>query len=516
MNASVLAAQYLRMSTEHQQYSTENQAAAIAEYAATHGFVIARTYSDPARSGLWLRNRPGLRDLLRDVSAGQTPYRAILVYDVSRWGRFQDTDESAHYEFLCKSAGIPVHYCAEVFPNDGSSFASMVKSLRRIMASDYSRDLGTKVLAGQRRLAELGFKMGGTAPYGFRRMLVSAERKPKQVLEFGERKSIATDRVVFVLGPEREVECVRRIFRLFTTKQMTIRGIAHRLNREKVPYQRNEEWTRYVVARMLSNPNYVGCNVFSRSTMRLGTPRIERPRAEWIVIPNAHPTIVDEATFREAQKTFDGLTIRKTNDQILGELKELLASRGRISTKIIAKTPGMASPSTLRLRFGSMHQTYKLIGHVAHCGSRPWTWMFREELMSRIQTMFPNEVSIIAGGRWRSRLKLRNGLMVSVLIAPCLREGRIWRVDAGKREHRSITLVARLNIRNRDFRDFLVFPRLPSPGTIYLNPNDDRLRSATKLEELSQLCDVVRELHGRSVPNHRQPCRKIGVSKNLR
>jgi hypothetical protein len=31
----------------------------------------------------------------------------------SRWGRFQDADESAHYEFLCKSAGIPVHYCAE-------------------------------------------------------------------------------------------------------------------------------------------------------------------------------------------------------------------------------------------------------------------------------------------------------------------------------------------------------------------------------------------------------------------
>jgi DNA invertase Pin-like site-specific DNA recombinase len=37
----------------------------------------------------------------------------VLVYDVSRWGRFQDIDESAHYEFVCKQAGIKVAYCAE-------------------------------------------------------------------------------------------------------------------------------------------------------------------------------------------------------------------------------------------------------------------------------------------------------------------------------------------------------------------------------------------------------------------
>jgi len=34
----VAAAEYLRMSTEHQQYSLENQSAAIRQYAAIHGF----------------------------------------------------------------------------------------------------------------------------------------------------------------------------------------------------------------------------------------------------------------------------------------------------------------------------------------------------------------------------------------------------------------------------------------------------------------------------------------------
>ena len=39
---------------------------------------------------------------------------------VSRWGRFQNCDEAAHYEFLCQNSGVRVYYCAELFINDGS------------------------------------------------------------------------------------------------------------------------------------------------------------------------------------------------------------------------------------------------------------------------------------------------------------------------------------------------------------------------------------------------------------
>jgi len=87
----VPAAQYLRMSTDHQQYSLQNQADAIARYAVQHGFTIVKTYSDAARSGLHLKNRAGLKQLLKDVMEGQFDFNAVLVYDVSRWGRFQDT-----------------------------------------------------------------------------------------------------------------------------------------------------------------------------------------------------------------------------------------------------------------------------------------------------------------------------------------------------------------------------------------------------------------------------------------
>jgi DNA invertase Pin-like site-specific DNA recombinase len=207
----VPSAQYLRRSTEHQRYSLDNQQATIACFADQHSFSVVQTYAD-ARTGVVLGRRSGLRQLLQDVMSGNATYKAILVYDVSRWGRFQDNDEGAHYEFVCKAAGIPVHYCAESFTNDGSTSSSIMKALRRSMAGEYSRDLGVKVLAGQKRLGHLGFKQGGMPGYGLRRMLVSANREPKQPLAFGERKSIATDRVEECHPSERSLSFAVPVF----------------------------------------------------------------------------------------------------------------------------------------------------------------------------------------------------------------------------------------------------------------------------------------------------------------
>src|SRR5579862_5635288 len=116
--APISAAQYVRMSTDHQQYSILSQTTANQRYADANGFTVVRSYEDPGRSGLSLKGRAGLARLLQDVVSGKALFKAILVYDVSRWGRFQDSDEAAYYEFICKTAGIPVHYCAEAFAND--------------------------------------------------------------------------------------------------------------------------------------------------------------------------------------------------------------------------------------------------------------------------------------------------------------------------------------------------------------------------------------------------------------
>lgn len=359
----VPAAQYLRMSTEHQQYSPENQSVSIRRYAEGHGFTVVRTYSDPAKSGLSLKNRRGLRDLLQDVTGGNHDYKAILVYDVSRWGRFQDTDEAAHYEFLCKSAGVPIHYCAETFANDGSLPSSIMKALKRVMAGEYSRELGVKVIAGQKRLAELGFKQGGNPGYGLRRLLVSPNRTPKQLLEDGELKSIATDRVVLVPGPASEIEEVREMFRKFTIDRLSLKAIARDLNQRGVPSIKNKQWTHSVVASLISHPKYVGCYVFNRTTMRLGTAQVAVPISDWVVCPEAHAEIVDTKTFALAQEIRAGRTVRKTNEQLLQELRALLTVKGKLSNKIIDESVGLPSARTFWYRFGGLRAACALIGY---------------------------------------------------------------------------------------------------------------------------------------------------------
>src|SRR6267143_1209981 len=164
------AAQYVRMSTDRQRYSIENQAAVIAAYAQAHNLSMVRTYRDEGESGIKLKNRAGLMRLLDDVQSDRADFEHILIYDVSRWGRFQDIDESAHYEFICKQAGIKVAYCAEEFDNDGSLISSIVKNIKRVMAAEFSRELSAKVHAGALRLARLGFKMGGPVGYGLQRL----------------------------------------------------------------------------------------------------------------------------------------------------------------------------------------------------------------------------------------------------------------------------------------------------------------------------------------------------------
>src|ERR1700704_6181639 len=212
---SARAAQYVRISTAHQKYSIENQAAAIAAYATQRHLNIVRTYADHGRSGVRMDGREDLKRLIRDVKSGEADFKVILVYDISRWGRFQDADESAYYEFICKEAGIRVAYCAEQFENDGSLVSAILKNMKRVMAGEYSRELSTKVFVGQSRGAALGFWQGGPAAYGLRRQLVDENGTPKGKLEYGQQKSLQSDRVVLVPGPQSEQKIIRRIFKSF-------------------------------------------------------------------------------------------------------------------------------------------------------------------------------------------------------------------------------------------------------------------------------------------------------------
>jgi hypothetical protein len=234
------------------------------------------------------------------------------------------------------------------------------------MAGEYSRELSERVFAGQKKIAQLGYKMGGLPCFGYRRMLISTDGARKQLLQRGERKSLASDRVILVRGPEQEVELVNEIFRMFTEKQLGVKAIARELNRRGVPTILKGtmgRWNHSVITRMLLNPTYTGANVFNRRTMRLGSSPQQVPRSEWVIKAGSHDPIVSSDTFTRAQQRLANMTLRKSDEKILAELRDLLERHGRLSTAIIEKTPGIACVRCLVCRFGSLARAYELIGY---------------------------------------------------------------------------------------------------------------------------------------------------------
>jgi DNA invertase Pin-like site-specific DNA recombinase len=183
---------------------------------------------------------------------------------VSRWGRFQDADESAYYEYICRRAGIQVAYCAEQFENDGSPVSTIVKGVKRAMAGEYSRELWAKVFAGQCRLIKLGFRQGGPAGYGLRRVLIDQSGSVKSELARGEHKSLQTDRVILQPGPDAEVAVVNQVYRWFVDDNLPESEIAERLNSQGTITDLGRDWTRATVREVLSNEKYIGNNVYNR------------------------------------------------------------------------------------------------------------------------------------------------------------------------------------------------------------------------------------------------------------
>lgn len=469
----VRGARYVRMSTEHQKYSTENQAAAIDHFAAQRGITIVRTYADEGKSGLSLDGRDALKRLIDDVQYGRTDFTTILVYDVSRWGRFQDTDESAYYEYICKRAGITVQYCTEQFENDGSLPATILKGLKRAMAGEYSRELSTKVFRGQCRLIELGFRQGGAPGFGLRRQLIDEHRNPKGQLAHGEYKSLQTDRVILVPGPPSEVETVRRIYRLFVVRRRSEREIAGQLNDEGSTTDYGRPWTRGTVHQVLTNEKYIGNNVYNRVSFKLKQKRVVNRPDTWVRADGAFDGIVDLDFFQAARRIIDERSRRFSDAELLERLSRLLAEQGCLSGLAIDETDDMPSSSAYRSRFGSLIRAYHLIGYTP---DRDYRYI---QINRILRGLHPQVVADTIGGIERlgglvqrdpitDLLTVNDEILVSIVISRCLTTiaGAFrWKIrfDAGLRP--DITIAARMDPTNLRIHDYYLLPRVDVPAT---------------------------------------------------
>jgi DNA invertase Pin-like site-specific DNA recombinase len=456
------------MSTEHQQYSTENQARIIQEYAQQRGFKIIRTYADEGRSGLSLDGRDALKRLISDVESGNAEFEAILVYDVSRWGRFQDADESAYYEYICRRAGIAVHYCGEMFENDGSPVSTIVKGVKRAMAGEYSRELSSKVWIGQGHLIELGFRQGGPPGYGFRRMLIDQSGAPKGILGRGEHKSIQTDRVVLTLGPPDEQEIVKRIYRLFIHDNRSEKEIAEALNAEGILSDLGKPWSRGGIHQILINEKYLGNNVWNRVSFKLKKKRVKNEPAMWIRADGVFPAIVDRRIFDAAQTIIKTRSIRLSDQDLLDALRGLCERSGVISGITIDETEGMPSSSAYRSRFGSLLRAYELIGYRPRRDYR-YIEINRglraryPEIVAEVTRMLRQTGSTVATDPLSDIVSVNDEFTASIVIVRChrTRAGSYrWRLRFDHGLMPDISIVVRMAANNVDALDYYLLPSI--------------------------------------------------------
>ncbi len=496
----VRAAQYVRMSTEHQQYSTENQAEVIARYAAEHGMEIVATYADSGKSGLTLGGRAELQRLLAEAQSGHADFSVVLVYDVSRWGRFLDADESAYHEYVCRKAGINVHYPAEQFVNDGSPISTLVKAVKRTMAAGYSRELSVKVFAGQCRLIELGYRQGGMAGYGLRRQLIAMDGTAKGLLSRGQQKSFQTDRVVLVPGPDDELSIVREIFHAFTSMELTESQIAQLLNSRGLRTDLSRDWTRGVVHQMLTNPKYMGSNVYNRKSFKLKQKRLVNPPAMWIRKESAFEAIVSPQQFFRAQQIIQARSKHFTNDEMLQQLRALLKRYDTLSGILIDETEGMPSSSAYRSRFSSLVNAYTLIGFTPE---RDYAYIELNRTLRRFHAEHCETLlAKLRGAGAEVRQDPITDLFIvneeftfSLVVARCqptAAGNTRWNLRFDTSLKPDITIAVRLEPNNEDVRDYYLFPSSDlSAKRMRLGPDNGFLIDLYRFDDLRFLVGMA-------------------------
>ena len=494
------AAQYVRMSTDMQRYSLENQSEAIALYAARRGLTIVRSYEDAGRSGVRLDGRNALRSLIDDVRSGRADFKVILVYDVSRWGRFQDSDESAYYEFTCKEAGVAVEYCAEQFENDGSLTATVIKNIKRAMAGEFSRELSVKVHAGQSRIAAMGFHVGATPGYSLRRFLLDEHGNRKMELTFGQRKSLHTERVILVPGPPDEIKTVHHVYDLFIDQRKSLNAVARALNAQGVPNVSGRAWTSISVRELLANEKYVGNCVYNRTSKKLSTKWRRNPKKEWVRKIGAFEAVVSPERFAKAQLQLKENADHYTDNEMLDFMTAIWCREKHLSRDIIDASPNAPSTNTYKQHFGSLTNAFRLVGFTsARIANRENLRNLRtaicKDIVSRI-SRFGGTVEMPPG--CNCQLRVNDELNVTVVLgrtspSNASRKQNQWRFGYRSRRKPDILLVARVDQGSSSVRDYFVLPFAFLPAGSWLTvsgTNYQRLESfrSSSLAPFYALC----------------------------
>ena len=508
-NHKVRVAQYLRMSTDHQQYSLHNQSEYIKDYAEKNNMEIAYTYDDAGKSGVSIIGRHSLQQLLSDVEQKKIDIQAVLFYDVSRFGRFQNSDEAAYYSFLFERNGVDLIYCSEPIPTkDFPLESSVILNIKRSSAAYHSRNLSEKVFIGQANLIKLGYHQGGMAGYGLRRLLVDENGIAKEILGFRKRKSIQTDRVILIPGPKNEIKIVNSIYDLFIDDNMPEFIIAERLNEQNIPAENGTLWTRAKIHQILTNEKYIGNNIYNKTSSKLKSRLVKNPKNEWVRCDKAYKPIISKKKYNKAQEIIQLRSVHLTNEELLEKLKQKLESNGKLSGFIIDEDDTGPSSSVYRTRFGGLLRAYTLIGYKPE---HDYSYIQINEALrsfySGIIEDFKGEIlksnCYIDEYKYAPMLYINDEFLISVLITKCthMKSGKLrWKVRFDNSQKADITIVIRMNSQNISPLDFYIIPKIENEySKMWMTETNNIRLDLYRFDNLDKLLQIITRMKVREL-----------------
>jgi hypothetical protein len=368
------------------------------------------------------------------------------------------------------------------------------------MAGEYSRELSAKVFAGQCRLIEIGYRQGGPAGFGLRRMLVDQSGAPKGELARGEHKSIQTDRVILVPGAAVEIETVQWMYRAFVEEGKLEQEIADLLNSRGVRTEDDSSWTRGRVHQVLTNPKYVGDNVWNRVSYKLKKLRVRNSPEMWVRANGAFEPIVPRHLFDAAQAIIHDHARRLSDQEMLSRLTGLYTARGYLSGMIIDEAEDLPSSSTYRSRFGSLGRAYQLIGFTPDrdCQYVEINRTLRQ-LHPRVIAMAIEEIAKV-GGRVSqdprtSLLTVNDEVTAALSIARCQETAagtRRWQIRFDTSLNPDVIIALRMDEDNRDILDYYILPRVDlPPAHLRLGEHNGLALDSFRFESLDPLYDMA-------------------------
>ncbi|HCT7711136.1 recombinase family protein [Klebsiella pneumoniae] len=508
-NHKVRVAQYLRMSTDHQQYSLHNQSEYIKDYAEKNNMEIAYTYDDAGKSGVSIIGRHSLQQLLSDVEQKKIDIQAVLFYDVSRFGRFQNSDEAAYYSFLFERNGVDLIYCSEPIPTkDFPLESSVILNIKRSSAAYHSRNLSEKVFIGQANLIKLGYHQGGMAGYGLRRLLVDENGIAKEILGFRKRKSIQTDRVILIPGPKNEIKIVNSIYDLFIDDNMPEFIIAERLNEQNIPAENGTLWTRAKIHQILTNEKYIGNNIYNKTSSKLKSRLVKNPKNEWVRCEKAYKPIISKKKYNKAQEIIQLRSVHLTNEELLEKLKQKLESNGKLSGFIIDEDDTGPSSSVYRTRFGGLLRAYTLIGYKPE---HDYIYIQINEALrsfySGIIEDFKGEIlksnCYIDEYKYAPMLYINDEFLISVLITKCthMKSGKLrWKVRFDNSQKADITIVIRMDSQNISPLDFYIIPKIENEySKMWMTETNNIRLDLYRFDNLDKLLQIITRMKVREL-----------------